>query len=110
MSSGLMNDGNTEYAGNELRLEPPYTLFVGNLPDNCIQGDVDVIFESIKEHIRHVRLIRDKDTDQFRGFCYVEFDSEEAIRLALEYNGAVSSHLISNHFRMHVLNIYSSSY
>lgn len=92
MSSGPMNDGNTEYAGSEHRLEPPYTLYVGNLPDNSIQGDVDIIFETLKPEILQVRMIRDKETDVFRGFCYVEFRTEEALRAALEYNGAVSFH------------------
>jgi hypothetical protein len=37
-----------------------------------------------------VRMVRDKETDGFRGFCFVEFDDEASMRGGLEYDNAVS--------------------
>lgn len=69
--------------------EGPYTLFVGNLPSNTIQGDIDTIFDEVKQHITKIRMIRDKETDRFKGFCYVEFSDLEAFKIALQFDGAL---------------------
>lgn len=66
-----------------------FTLYVGNLPPNTIQGDIDAIFNEVKNHITKIRMIRDKETDKFRGFCYVEFSDEQAFEYALSLNGAL---------------------
>lgn len=68
--------------------EKPYTLYVGNLPANTIQGDIDNIFDEVKDHIQKIRMIRDKETDRFKGFCYVEFSDLEAFRQALLFDNA----------------------
>ena len=36
-------------------------------------------------------MIRDKETDRFKGFAYVEFSTREELEKALEIDGAVSA-------------------
>jgi RNA recognition motif-containing protein len=57
-------------------------LYVGNLPYGASEDDVQEMF---RRHgtVQNVTLIRDKETGQSRGFCFVEMKANEA-HLAIE--------------------------
>ena len=64
-----------------------YTAFVGNLNYDVVQGDLDRLFMGL--NVVNVRLVRDRETDEFKGFGYVEFRDEESLQQALTRDGAI---------------------
>jgi RNA recognition motif-containing protein len=78
-----------------------HVAFVGHLPLDLIQGDIDIIFKNLP--IKTVRMMRDRETDKFRGYCYVEFQTEEALKKALQMNGAVRKLIISKRIFIKVI-------
>ncbi|XP_075159292.1 eukaryotic translation initiation factor 4H1 isoform X1 [Haematobia irritans] len=77
------------HGGKQLPTEPPYIAYVGNLPQRLVQGDVVKIFELQGIEVKSVRLVNDRVTDVFKGFCYVEFDSLETLEDVLHRDGLI---------------------
>ena len=70
-----------------LPTEAPFLAFVGNLPQGVVQGDVIQIFSKLS--VKNVRLVKDKETDQFKGFCYVEFETLQELKDAISLDGRI---------------------
>ncbi|KAF7271745.1 hypothetical protein GWI33_015423 [Rhynchophorus ferrugineus] len=92
--SGYDDRDNRDYGGGGRRggrkplpTEPPFVAYVGNLPTGVVQGDVNKIFNKLR--VKNVRLVMDKETDKFKGFCYVEFETVRDLEDAISLNGGV---------------------
>lgn len=64
---------------------PPYTAYVGNLPFRATEQDVEEVFKGLG--VKSVRLIKDRETDRFKGFGFVEFEGREDLQEALTHDG-----------------------
>uniref|UniRef100_A0A0K8TRQ0 Putative eukaryotic translation initiation factor 4h-like protein n=1 Tax=Tabanus bromius TaxID=304241 RepID=A0A0K8TRQ0_TABBR len=85
------SDGYGERPKKPIPTEPPYMAYVGNLPQQIIQGDILKLFENVHiNNIKNVRLIKDKDTDEFKGYGYVEFETAEQLELAVSLDNKIS--------------------
>lgn len=58
-------------------------IYVGNLPYNTTSEELEALFT---EHgaVASARVIDDRDTGRSRGFGFVEMDSEDEARAAIE--------------------------
>ena len=62
--------------GAQLRVTPVKNIFVGNLDFNTSEEDVRQLFAAYGQ-VDRVIIVRDRDTDQPRGFGFVEMVSSE---------------------------------
>ncbi|OQV17532.1 putative Eukaryotic translation initiation factor 4H [Hypsibius exemplaris] len=74
-------------SGNVVPDEPPYIAFVGNLPYNIMQSDVEMIFKDQK--VKSVRMMRDRETDEFKGNAFVEFVDRQSLIEGIAFHGAI---------------------
>jgi len=59
------------------------TIFVGNLPWDAVEKDLDDLFKDCGE-IKNARIVRQSWTDKSRGFGYVEFAEEASVDTAVQ--------------------------
>jgi cold-inducible RNA-binding protein len=57
-------------------------LYVGNLPFETSESDLQTLFESVGQ-VSTVNLIRDRATGQARGFAFVEMSDAEGAKRAI---------------------------
>ncbi|KAF7588596.1 hypothetical protein BBP40_005481 [Aspergillus hancockii] len=69
-----------------LPTQPPYTAHVGNLSFEATSADVSDLF--IDCAVTNVRIVEDKLTKAPKGFGYVEFETVEGLKKALDLSGA----------------------
>uniref|UniRef100_A0AC34PWJ8 RRM domain-containing protein n=1 Tax=Panagrolaimus sp. JU765 TaxID=591449 RepID=A0AC34PWJ8_9BILA len=81
-----MRGGRRDREHKPIPEEGPYRTFVGNLPFDMTHGDFEALFQNL--HIKNIHMTRDRETDQFKGFAYVEFESKDDIVNALKVDGA----------------------
>eukprot|EP00924_Labyrinthula_sp_SR-Ha-C_P009589 augustus_masked-scaffold_22-processed-gene-0.8-mRNA-1 protein AED:0.36 eAED:0.36 QI:0/-1/0/1/-1/1/1/0/286 len=60
-------------------------VFVGNLPYDLVPSDLETFFKDLS--IADIRLVHDRQTNQFRGFAYVSFNDAESAEKAVSANG-----------------------
>ncbi|KAG0306862.1 hypothetical protein BGZ98_001559 [Dissophora globulifera] len=68
----------------ELPTRPPYTIHLGNLPFDATETDIEAFF--MESRITSIRIMKDFE-DKPKGFGYVEFDTLDSLKKALENNG-----------------------
>lgn len=64
--------------------EPSSTLLVKGVPHDCTEEDLRNAFEAWTNDVTSCRVIKDKSTNQARGFAFVEFVTCEAAKGVME--------------------------
>ncbi|KAL4807615.1 hypothetical protein BDV18DRAFT_135672 [Aspergillus unguis] len=69
-----------------LPTEPPYTAHIGNLSFDATSDDISELFAECG--VTNVRVVEDKLTRAPKGFGYVEFETVDGLKKALDFSGA----------------------
>ena len=62
------------------------TVFIKGLPYSTKEGDIRDLLKE-KGHIKAIRMISDWNTKEFKGFCFVEFESKEDAEAVVKMDG-----------------------
>lgn len=68
-----------------LPTQPPYTAHLGNLSFDVMQGDIEGFLAECG--VTNIRLVEDKLDRKPKGFGYVEFETIDGLKKALDLNG-----------------------
>ncbi|CEL08867.1 Putative RRM domain [Aspergillus calidoustus] len=91
-SAGFGGSGGFNDRGYALReplplpTQPPYTAHIGNLSFDATADDVSELFAECS--VTNVRIVEDKLTKSPKGFGYVEFETVDGLKKALDLSGA----------------------
>ncbi|KAJ5611020.1 translation initiation factor 4B [Penicillium lagena] len=69
-----------------LPTQPPYTVHVGNLSFDATEADISDLFAECG--VTSVRVVEDKLTKAPKGFGYVEFETVDGLKKALDLSGS----------------------
>lgn len=89
--SGAFGNGLNDRGGYATReplplpTQPPYTAHVGNLSFEATSADINDLFAGCG--VTNVRIVEDKLTRSPKGFGYVEFETVDGLRRALDLSG-----------------------
>ncbi len=59
-------------------------LFVGNLPYKATEADLQTFFEEAGVHVASVNILRDRVSNEARGFGFVEIGDDAAANQAVQ--------------------------
>jgi len=94
---GRFQDQQQQHAGGQGGLEdrrynrpvpdnPPFVAYVGNLPEEAVESDLETMFNGLD--LAKVHLAMDRETNRHKGYGYAEFNKREDLVRALTLNGA----------------------
>ncbi|KAM3183155.1 hypothetical protein ACTXT7_010910 [Hymenolepis weldensis] len=66
---------------------PSYRVYIGNLPQDCIQSHIEQILDGCQ--ISNIHMVRDQNTDKFKGYAYAELRDEASYQKALCYDKTI---------------------
>jgi cold-inducible RNA-binding protein len=59
-------------------------LYVGNLPYDATEKQIRQVFETEERKVVSIKIVTDRDTGRPRGFAFVDLDTDEQAKVAIE--------------------------